>query len=133
TDNDTIAIAVSAVDDPATTRGDVFATDENVNITAASVFADNGAGSDDDPDGPPLAVSAVNGSAAAVGTQITLPSGALLTLNPDGTFSYNPNGTFDELPDPGSGATNTSAVDTFAYTANGATATVTITITGIDT
>ena len=45
----------------------------------------------------------VNGDAGNVGTQITLPSGALLTVNVDGTFSYDPNGAFDDLPGPLSG------------------------------
>ncbi|RZJ43525.1 MAG: hypothetical protein EON86_05055, partial [Brevundimonas sp.] len=78
-------------------------------------------------------VAAVNGSAAAVGTQITLPSGALLTLNANGTFAYDQNGAFDDLPGPASGAANTTATDTFTYTLDdGSTATVTVSITGVD-
>src|SRR5204862_1739186 len=42
-------------------------------------------GSDD-----PITVATVNGSAANVGTQITLASGAHLTLNADGSYSYDP-------------------------------------------
>jgi Ca2+-binding RTX toxin-like protein len=64
---------------------------------------------------------------------VTLASGALLTLNADGTFSYDPNGKFDDLPAVGSGATNLTAQDSFAYTLDGGgTALVTVTVTGVD-
>ena len=69
---------------------DAVSTAENA-VKTGSVFADNGSGSDSDPDGPPLAVSAVNGQAASVATQITLASGALLMVNSDGTYAYDPN------------------------------------------
>lgn len=45
---------------------------------------------DTDPDGNPLTVTAVNGSAAAVGSEITLASGARLTVRADGSFDYAP-------------------------------------------
>ena len=72
-------------------------------------------------------MSAVNGNAAAVGTQITLDSGAKLTLNVDGTFSYDP----DDLDD------DDGTTDLFTYTVsdgNGGsdTATVTVTVTDDD-
>ena len=51
-----------------------------------------------------FAVTAV--SDGTLGAPVTLPSGALLTVNADGTFSYNPNHLFDYLPTPGSGASN---------------------------
>ena len=73
-------------------------------------------------------------SGGTVGTQLTLPSGALLTLNADGTFSYDPNHMFDYLPAPGSGASNLTIVDTFSYAITGGdTATVTVTVSGVDT
>ena len=78
-------------------------------------------------------MTAVNGVAAGVGSQITLASGALLTVNADGTFSYDPNHAFDYLAAPGSGASNTPGADQFTYTiTGGTTATVTMTITGVD-
>jgi VCBS repeat-containing protein len=80
----------------------------------------------------PGSVTAVNGSTAAVGTTVTLPSGARLTLNANGTFTYDPNGAFNVAP-PGSGAPNLTTTDTFTYTiSNVSTATVTVTITGVD-
>src|SRR5205814_10242572 len=78
--------------------------------------------SDYDPDGDLFAVTAVNGSGANVGSQFTLPSGALLTVQSDGSFTYNPNGVY-----PAGGT------DTFTYTISDvtgrfSTATVTVTI-----
>ncbi|MBH8564824.1 cadherin-like domain-containing protein [Nostoc sp. CENA67] len=78
-----------------------------------------------------LTVSAVNGNPANVGNQITLISGALLTLNSNGTFAYNPNGQFESL---GVGAT---ANDSFTYTISDgsggtSTATVNLTINGVN-
>ena len=126
-------IAVTPVDDAAAAQPDAFATDEATAISG-SVFSNNGSGADGDVDGPALSVSAVNGSAANVGTQITLASGALLTLGADGTFSYDPNHAFDATPTPASGASNTPGHDSFTYTlAGGSTATVSITLTGLDT
>jgi VCBS repeat-containing protein len=104
-------------------------------VLPGNVFVNNGSGPDDPDGGPPPVVTAVNGSGAAVGQQITLPSGAKLTLNSDGTFSYDPNHAFDSLhlAPPGSGASNTHTTDTFQYTESpGGTATVTVTINGVD-
>ena len=65
--------------------------------------------------------------------EIELDSGALLTVNADGSYSYDPNGAFDATPAAGSGAGNTPDRDSFTYTlADGGTATVTLTIGGLD-
>jgi VCBS repeat-containing protein len=128
-----VGVNVTPVDDPAVAADDGFATDEATIVNGVvNVFDDNGSGADSDIDSS-LAVTAVNGEADDVGDQITLPSGALLTLNADGTFSYDPNGAFETLPDPASGASNSSITDSFTYELNGGpTATVTITISGLD-
>ena len=72
----------------------------------------------------------VNGTAVAVGTPITLSSGALVTLNADGTFTYDPNGQFESL---GVGQT---ATDSFTYNVSDGsftnTATVNLTINGVN-
>jgi Ca2+-binding RTX toxin-like protein len=127
-------VQVVPVDDPAVAHNDVFTTDEASAIGhGSSVFADNGSGIDSDVDGPALQVAAVNGDAAAVGEEITLASGAHLTLNADGTFAYDPDHAFDYLAAPGSGASDTAATDSFTYTlANGGTAIATVAISGID-
>ncbi|MDJ0852853.1 MAG: Ig-like domain-containing protein [Myxococcota bacterium] len=108
---------------------DSVATTEDT-VLAGDVLADNGNGPDSDPDvGDTLTITAVNGVTGDVGQQVTLGSGALLTLNSDGTFSYDPNGAFDGL---GDGQTDT---DTFDYTLSDGlaldTATVTVTISGL--
>ncbi len=117
---------------PPAPQDDDLGTDEATLITG-NLFDDNGNGVDFEPDGDAFEVTAVNGS-AVVGSQITLPSGALLTVNADGTYSYDPNGVFDAL---NSGDTD---FDTFTYevTEIGAaslssTATVTVTIDGVTT
>ncbi len=97
-----------------------------------NVLADNDNGPDSDPDaGDTLTVSRVNGQQASVGTQITLASGALLTLNADGAFAYDPDDQFEFL------AVGESETDSFTYEVsdgNGGTdtATVTVTIDGVN-
>ncbi|HXL99045.1 MAG TPA: DUF4347 domain-containing protein, partial [Rhizomicrobium sp.] len=116
-----------------TTQGepDAFTTDEATAVTGQNVFNDNGSGPDT---GSSLTVSEVNGDSGSVNHQITLASGAHLTLNSDGTFTYDPNGAFDSLPSQTSGGSNTTATDTFTYMLTGASSatTVTITIDGLD-
>ncbi len=128
----TSTIAITAVNDPASLHNDAFTVTESYPAgDGLSVFADNGSGADTDPDNV-LAVTAVNGVAGNVGHQVALASGALLTVNADGTFQYDPNHVFDSLAAAGSGATNTSATDTFNYTVNGTVETATVTIAGAD-
>lgn len=123
----TTTITVTPVEDAAVAGDDSASTVESAPVSG-SVF-----GNDSDADGPALAVSAVNGSAASVGVEITLASGALLTLNGDGTYTYDPNGAFNSLSGPTSGGSNQTATDSFTYTlANGNTATVTISVVGED-
>ncbi|HEY0044639.1 MAG TPA: VCBS domain-containing protein [Allosphingosinicella sp.] len=110
---------------------DAFATDE-ATIRQGNVFGDNGSGGDSAPDSGTLFVSAVNGSASAVGQQIKLDSGALLTLSADGSYLYDPNHAFDALAATGTGGSNTVDTDSFTYAiAGGGTATVTVTVSGL--
>jgi len=113
---------VARDDDAATSEDEVLAVDDASNGVLAN---------DEDPNGDPLSVSAVNGVSENVGTQIALASGALLTLDGDGTYIYDPNGAFDDL------AADESAAEAFSYTvADGRggddQATVTITVTGVN-
>ncbi len=102
---------------------DGYTVGEDVVLSGGNVL-----NNDSDPEGGPLSVSAVNGQAGNVGNQITLASGALLTVIADGTFTYDQNGAFDYL---GVGQTGN---DSFSYTASdgvaGDVATVNITING---
>jgi VCBS repeat-containing protein len=124
-DTATLTITINGNNDAPVAKDDAEVTDQDT-VVSDTVLADNGNGVDSDPDGDALTVTAVNGVPGNVGTQITLPSGALLTLNPDGTYSYDPNGQFEGV---GVGET---ATDSFTYTisdGNGGTDTATVTIT----
>ena len=124
----TSQVAVTAIDDPSVAAADSGIVMENGNLIL-SVLAN-----DSDPDGPAPAVAQVNGMAITVGGEVILPSGARVTRNGDGTLTYDTNGVFGAIPAPGSGASNTPGSDSFTYAlAAGVSATVTMTITGIDT
>ncbi|WP_299471232.1 Ig-like domain-containing protein [uncultured Roseibium sp.] len=125
----TVNITVQGSNAPVA-QNDSVTTDE-ATLLSGSVFLDNGNGADFDPEGDPFSVTAVNGLMASVGSQITLVSGALLTLNANGTFDYDPNGSFESL------AVGGSTTDTFSYTItdsnNGSdTGVVTVTVTGLN-
>ena len=65
-------IDVTDISDPAVANDDVFGLVEN-EVRVGNLFADNGNGNDFDPDGDPIQVIEINGTAALVGTTITLP------------------------------------------------------------
>lgn len=120
----TINLDIAAVDDPADAVDDTFTVGELATLSGADLHADNGSGADSDVEGDSFDVIEVNGNSASVGTQITLPSGALLTVNASGTFDYDPNGQFNDA------SIGTTPQDSFTYTVTGGdTATVTINVT----
>ncbi len=132
TTTETLSITI---DRPAVAAADSLDTTENAQATVGSGSPVNAnlLANDVDKDGDAITITAVNGSAGNVGTQIHLASGALLTVNADGTYTYDPNHAFDYLAASGSGASDTTATDTFTYTIDGgSTVTVTITINGVD-
>ncbi|MEW9920308.1 Ig-like domain-containing protein [Marimonas sp. MJW-29] len=87
-----------------------IALDDTYTVTENTALDGNVLSNDSDPDaGATLTVTEVNGVSGNVGTQISLTSGALLTLNANGTFSYNQNGAFDTLED------GETATDAFSY------------------
>gem|GEM_PF-4266547 len=113
-----------------TALDDMEVTDEDT-VLSDNIFADNGAGADFDIDGDDLIVSEVNGTPIASGSVITLPSGALLTMNADGSYDYNPNRSFEGL------AVGETGNDSFTYTIDDgeggtAQATVNITVEGVN-
>ena len=83
---------------------------ENGTITNGNLLADNGNGVDSDANGDTLTITQINGVDITDGQQITLASGALLTIRTDGTFDYDPNGAFDFL------STDDIGTDSFTYT-----------------
>ncbi|HWA92343.1 MAG TPA: Ig-like domain-containing protein [Rhizomicrobium sp.] len=121
------------LDRPLVGNNDTINTNENLTATSGSGGNANLLANDADPDGDSFAIIAVQGSAANIGTQITLASGALLTVNADGTYTYDPNHAYDYLPGTNSGASNIIATENFTYTITGGQViTVTISITGVD-
>ena len=94
------AIAPTATDDS-------YTADENVGFTGNIITDDTGNGRDTDPTGI-IVVESINDQSLVPGQTITLPSGALLTVNEDGSFAYNPNGVFVSLK------ANETAIDTFS-------------------
>jgi hypothetical protein len=110
------------VNDAPVAADDAYDAVQNTPLTVA---APGVLGNDTDADGNPLSVSAVNGAPANVAVEITLASGATLTLNADGSFTYTP--TF-----------NFVGTDSFTYVANDGTvgsntATVTIALEDVVT
>ena len=107
---------------------DTGSTNEDTNVTVA---APGVLGNDTDVVADSLSVAQVNGSAANVGVELTLASGAKVTLNANGSYTYKPSGAFEGLD------TGETATDSFTYRASDGTdlsnsATVSITINGVN-
>jgi VCBS repeat-containing protein/probable HAF family extracellular repeat protein len=123
-DTATVTITITGVNDAPVAVDDESETnaDAAVSVPTAGVLAND----TDVDDADSKTVSAVNGVAADVGSQVTLASGALVALNADGSFTYDPNGAFDSVP------LGETALDSFAYTivdSQGATASATVNMT----
>jgi VCBS repeat-containing protein len=122
-------IFITGVNDAPVAVDDAGSTDEDtiLNATAPGVLAN-----DTDRDaGDTKTVTAVNGNSSAVGSEITLPSGAQLTLRADGSYAYDPRGAFDSLRD------GEMAADTFTYSVSDGTGAVdqgmvTVIVTGVN-
>ena len=123
----TYVIAVT-VTDPS---GETFTTNVTYVITnPAPVATDDGVlevvedtptmldliGNDNDPDGDDLIITEINGTPVTIGEPTELPSGAVVTVNPDGTVIYEPvdeyNGpdSFTYTISDGEGGTDTATV-----------------------
>ena len=99
---------------------------EDMSVPAPGIL-----GNDDDHE--PLTVYSVNGSTGNVGTWLDLPSGARLYVYANGAFEYETNDAFWDMQ-----TGDSPYVEQFTYTAHDGmdesnTATVSITITGVDT
>ncbi|WP_189446279.1 tandem-95 repeat protein, partial [Salinicola rhizosphaerae] len=115
---------VTGTNDAPVAKADTGSTGENTTLT---VTAANGVlANDSDVDGGTLVVSAVNGTAASVGTAITGSNGGTFTLNADGSYSFNPGTAFDRLA---AGQTDTTQVSYTVSDGQGGTATSTLTVT----
>ncbi|MGD9670829.1 MAG: beta strand repeat-containing protein [Hyphomicrobiaceae bacterium] len=106
-----VNLSVIGVNDAPVAVGELMATDEETVLSGRNLFADNGSGADYDPDlTDTFTINTINGSSANVGQQITLSSGALLTVQANGDLVFDPRGAFDFVPE-GSGS-----ADNFTYT-----------------
>ena len=123
----TVSLTIYHVNHPPVANPDSATTDEK-HAVSGNVLTN-----DTDVDNDPLTVSFVNGN-TAVGqsvTSVTLPSGAQVTMQANGSYTYDPNGAFNYL------AAGATASDGFTYSISDgqggmASASVTITITGVD-
>lgn len=82
-----IVINVIIDNTPPVAQDDVISVSDSLSVTG-NLYANNGNGVDSDPDGDTLTVTQINGVAYTAGTQITLASGNLLTVQANGDFSY---------------------------------------------
>ena len=115
----TATITVNSVNDIPVAVPDSYLIPVNQSLTVG--VSEGVLQNDADADGDPLTVTAVNGETLDVGQQVTLASGALLTLRGNGRFDYTPFSDF-------------VGEDSFTYTVSdpsgpGTTATVTINVT----
>ncbi len=117
----TVTLTITNGNNPPSAQDDTIAALED-DVFNGDVFADNGNGVDTDLDGDGFTVTWVNGT-ANVGIPVDLTNGSV-TLNANGTFSYT--------PDPGF-----VGQETFTYTitddnSTSDSATVTITVNGVN-
>ncbi len=124
-----ITITINGANDAPVAIGDLLTVDaDDAGPTNGNVLSDGTP--DYDPEGDVLTVTEINGVATGIGSQVTLASGALVTLNADGTYAYNPNGQFNSVP------LDSTITDSFVYTVEDeggltSTATVTVVINGV--
>ena len=126
--SDTITVVVDVQLAGPVAVDDVLSTDEDTPgvASAPGVLANDLEGLDG-----PLAVVAVDGSAADVGVPVTLASGATVTVQADGTTTLDPAGALESLAPGGADVANVTV--TVANTvAVEDTATLTLEITGVN-
>ena len=100
-----VTVELSDLNEPPVAFEKVFETDED---TAFAANAITGGGS---PDGDPdlddiISLVEINGSAADVGSLITLADGSMLEMASDGNFTFTPGPTYQSLPEGGAARTS---------------------------
>ncbi len=128
----TVMVTVTGTNDDVVARPNQYTTNEATLVSGNLITDDTGSGVDSDGDtGDSLRVIGltINGAVAAVGTDVTLDSGAMLRVNQNGSFTYDPSSSaaLNAL------AAGEQTVDppTFSYTlsdGNGSTDTATVSI-----
>ncbi|WP_370338064.1 Ig-like domain-containing protein [Parvularcula marina] len=126
----TVSLVITGVDDAPSANGETFTTDEDLAVIDSFSGAGNLLDNDFDPEGADLIITAVEGSAANVGSTIILASGGTLNIQSDGSILYFPPSGVDSL------AAGEQFVDTATYTVSDgtleSTATVTLITTGVN-
>lgn len=96
--------------------------------------SNNNAGQDTDPNGDSLTVTkfVVGTTEYTPGTQVTMPSGAILNIGTSGDVTYDPNGQFESM----TAGSSLTTQDTFTYTVsdgrgNSSSAVATLDINGV--
>ena len=116
---------------------DTIVTDEDsvgqYNVIAGDP-ANNNAGQDTDPNGDSLTVTkfVVGTTEYTPGTQVTMPSGAILDIGTSGDVTYDPNGQFESM----TAGSSLTTQDSFTYTVsdgkgNSSSAVATLDINGV--
>ena len=134
-DSATLTVSVSVPNEPPTAADNRGAASRSAVLEVAADATGNADGNAGlllnaaDPDGDILAITAVAGRAANVGTATDGDNGGRFTINDDGSWRFDPGMDFDELE---AGQTRITAV---AYTVSdnngaGATAALTVTVSG---
>ena len=130
TDEATVTILMPGVNDPPVAENDDYGK-----VGSDAPLSDNVFDNDSDPEADDLTVTSIGGEDVdpTGSTTITLPSGAIMTIDGDtGDFTLDPNGQFDSLDH---SETATVTVEYGVSDGNGGTdsATVTLTLTGNNT
>lgn len=94
--NDGFSNTSTSFELPPLAADDTFSTTASAPVSG-NLFESNGLAGDFDGNGDQFQLTKVNGSTAKVGTEFTMASGALLTVNADGSFNYDANGAWDDL------------------------------------
>ena len=130
----TVTLTIDGRNDAPEARDNSYSIDDNSLLARNVLSDDTGVGKDRDPDiGDTFVVSAVDGGTSRVDSIYIMPSGATLKLNSNGSFNYDPS----TSPTLNGLSVGQTGKDSFNYTirdVNGAqsTATVTITVTGVN-
>ncbi len=128
----TATVTVHGRNDAPLARPNSRTTNEETAVSGNVITDDSSAGVDSDVDaGTVLSVVRINGATISNGQQVTLPSGARLTIFSNGQYTYDPAGRFDDL------GVGQSRNDSFTYSISDgegglASATVTVTVTGVN-
>ena len=129
TETATVNVTITPVNDAPIAVNDTGTASEDGPATGGNVIS--GPGTDTDIDGGSLYVSSVNGDVSLIGQPVAGSTGGSFVLKADGTWTFDPGHAFDNLP---AGQTRDTVITYRVADGMGghATATVTVTVTGVN-